>query len=158
VEAPFIRHADGSQRQGEMVKAGSGWELSIGPCDLSFLRVDHQTRLQFEETEVVIESPFVLRANGVVHHLDPGERADLGPFLHLYPDTLSSSSVDADGTLHLVFASGATLSVPPDPRYEAWQVNGPGTFLVVCVPGNSGDLAVWGVAPRQLSRPLSASG
>jgi hypothetical protein len=34
--------------------------------------------------------------------------------------------------------------VPPDLDYEAWQVRGPGNSLVVCVPGHSGDLAIWG--------------
>ena len=91
----------------------------------------------------MIESPFVLQIRGVDHHLDPGERAGLGPLLSLYPDALSAASVDADGALRLAFVSGASISVPSDARYEAWQVNGPGSFLVVCVPGNSGDLAIW---------------
>lgn len=60
MEPPFSRHSDGSERQGRTVNAGSGWDLVIHPCDLTFLRIDHQTRLQFEGTEVVIESPFVL--------------------------------------------------------------------------------------------------
>jgi hypothetical protein len=126
-----------------MVNAGSGWELGMTPCDLTFLRVDHQTRLQFEKTEVVIESPFLFTIGGVEYRLDPGERAGLGPLLSLYPDTLSSAVLDADATLRLGFASGAQIVVPPDRQYEAWQINGPGTYLVVCVPGTSGDLAVW---------------
>jgi len=51
--------------------------------------------------------------------------------------------VDADTTLLLAFADGTTITVRADPRYEAWQVNGPGDFLMVCVPGTSGELADW---------------
>lgn len=97
----------------------------------------------FEATEVVIESPFVLRRDGVEYTLDPGERANLGPLLALYPDSLSAATVDAASTLHLSFVSGATIFVPGDPQYEAWQVNGPGRRLVVCDPGTEGKLSVW---------------
>jgi hypothetical protein len=97
MEPPFIRHADGSERQGEMVKAAA-WELRINLCDLTFLRVDQQTRLQFEGTEIVIESPFVLRIGGVDHYLDPGERANLGPLLGLYPVTSPSGVRRREGT------------------------------------------------------------
>ena len=143
VEPPFIRHTAGSEHQGKTLRAGSGWELKIDPCELSFLRVDHQVRLQFKKTEIVIESPFILRIGGVDYHLDPGERRNLGPFLGLYPNTLVSASVDAQATLQLAFGDGATITVPADPQYETWQVNGPGNFLVVCVPGTSGDLSIW---------------
>ncbi len=52
------------------VEAGEDIRLRLAPCNLSFIRVDHQTRLQFEHTEVVIESPFVLE--GAIIHLIPG--------------------------------------------------------------------------------------
>jgi Family of unknown function (DUF6188) len=111
--------------------------------ELTFLRVDHQARLQFAEIEVVIESPFVLRTGEHEYHLDPGERRGLGPLLGVYPNTLTSASVDDRATLRLKFTDETMISVPADPQYEAWQVNGPGTFLVVCVPGASGELAIW---------------
>ncbi|MGA3221830.1 MAG: DUF6188 family protein [Acidimicrobiales bacterium] len=55
----------------------------------------------------------------------------------------SAASVDSAGTLSLRFTSGATIRVDQDPQYEAWQVNGPGNYLVVCTPGTTGDLAIW---------------
>jgi len=84
-----------------------------------------------------------VHADGVDHELDPERRGELGPLLAVYPNTLSSASVENDGTLRLGFTSGAHIVVPPHPMYEAWHVSGPGTRLIVCVPGNSGELAVW---------------
>ena len=49
--------------------------------ELTFLRVDHQVRLQCGEIEVVIESPFVLRTGEHEYHLEPEERRGLGPLL-----------------------------------------------------------------------------
>ncbi len=117
--------------------------LRIPKTDITFLRIDHQTRLQFEDTEVVIESPFTLQTPEVTYHLDPAKRGDLGPMLAAYPDTLEDATVDNRATLRLRFTSGASITVAQDLQYEAWQVNGPGGYLVVCTPGSDGTLAVW---------------
>jgi len=111
---------------------------------MTFIRIDHQTRLQFGDFEVVIESPFRVTAlDGSEYRLDPGVRTSLSPVLDLYPDALITATVDAEASLRLRLASGATLDVPADARFEAWQVNGPDGFLVVCTPGGH-RLAVWG--------------
>jgi hypothetical protein len=91
----------------------------------------------------VIGSNFVLTLGGTDHALDPEDRDQLGPLLGVYPDSLRSGRVDADGTLRLNFASGASIAVPSDPQYEAWNIVGPGSALIVCMPGTSGELAVW---------------
>ena len=91
----------------------------------------------------MIETAFSLTANGTEHTLDPGHREELGPFLALYPATLSSATVDADLTLRLSFASGAAITVPQHPRYESWHIVGPGSRLIVCPPAGAGTLAVW---------------
>jgi hypothetical protein len=44
---------------------------------------------------------------------------------------------------NLRFESGATFLVTSDPQSEGSQVNGHGTFLVVCAPERSGKLAIW---------------
>lgn len=133
--------SDGSRSEGRLTRADGSLDLALG--DVSFIRIDHQVRLQVGEAEIVIESPFTLRAEGTEYALDPGERGGLGPFLALWPDSLTMASAGSDGTLHLAFGKGATLIVPPDPHYEAWQIAGPGTALIVCVPGADGQLAVW---------------
>ena len=133
--------SDGSRSEGKVIRADGSLDLPLG--DVSFIRIDHQARLRVGQAEIVIESPFKLRAEGTEYALDPGERGGLGPFVALWPDRLTTASVGSDGTLFLTFGKGATLTVPPDPHYEAWQVAGPGTALIVCMPGTKGQLAVW---------------
>jgi hypothetical protein len=140
---PSIRESDGTERPGTTTNVPNGWDLEFPERELSFIRIDHQTRLQFGPTEVVIESSFTLRTSSHDVQLDPAERGGLGTVLDLYPTSLVSASIDASAALHLIFASGYSINVPPDPNYEAWQVNGPGTFLVVCMPGTSGQIAIW---------------
>lgn len=142
-EGPLIIRSDGSQSAGRTVRA-SDWTLTLAPAALTFVRIDHQTRLQFEEVEVIIENAFSLEIGANHYDLDPGDRAGLGPLLSLYPSTLESASLGDDGTLHLSFDNGRSISVPPHAVYEAWQVSGSSTALVVCTPGDSGTLAVWG--------------
>jgi hypothetical protein len=138
---PEIMRSDGSRSEGKVIRADGSLGLTLG--EVSFIRIDHQARLQVGEVEIVIESPFTLRAEGTEYALDPEERGGLGPFLALWPDELSTASAGSDGTLNLTFGKGAVLTVPPDPHYEAWQIAGPGTALIVCMPGTEGQLAVW---------------
>jgi hypothetical protein len=83
----------------------------------------------------VIESPFVLTVGRTDRPLDPAARDRLGPLLGIYPDSLRSGHVGPDSTLRLDFASGAAITVPSNPKYEAWSIVGPGNALVVCSPG-----------------------
>jgi hypothetical protein len=141
-QGPFVTRSDGSQSPGTTADPAD-WTLQLPPCDLTFIRVDHQARLQFDEVEVVIETEFRLCRGGRQFDLDPGDRAGLGPFLALYPAALTLASVDGDGTLRLAFDTGDSIAVPPHPAYEPWQIRGPGTALVVCSPGSPGTLSVW---------------
>jgi hypothetical protein len=139
---PSIIYSDGSRSEGRVVLAGEG-SLGLTLGDVDYIAINHQTRLQVGKVEIVIESLFTLRAEGSEYALDPAERGGLGPLLALYPDELTMASTGSDGTLHLTFGRGATVTVPPDPHYEAWQIFGPGTALIVCMPGTEGQLAVW---------------
>jgi hypothetical protein len=113
---------------------------------MTFVCVDHQTRLQFGDFEIAFESPFRVTApDGSEYSLDPGVRASLGPVLDLYPDALVTATAMPRRRLRLRFASGATLDVPADFDFEAWQVNGPDGFLV-CATG--GPDLVFGAVPK----------
>lgn len=144
--APEILRSDGTRLAGRMVQAGGRWTLTLAPCELTWIVIDHAVRLRFGDAVVAIENEFLLHALGDDHALDPGDRAGLGPLLALYPDTLTGGHVDRYGTLRLSLASGARIDVHSCPSYEAWQVEGPGDYLVVCIPGTEGALAVWGDA------------
>jgi hypothetical protein len=128
---------------------GDGWRFDFEEREITLIGVIYQTRLQFGPTEVVIESPFDLVVGETRHSRDPSERPKLGPLLAIYPDALVDAVATANGVLRLAFASGSTITVPPDPRYEAWSVVGRAGSLVVCTPG--GELAIWD-APGAQSR------
>lgn len=142
---PFIQLPDGSVTTGRVVPPQSDVLGPVVGHEMTFVRVDHQTRLQFNHFEIAIGSPFHLTtAGGGEFALDPRLRVGLGPLLELYPDVLEAATVDKDSSLRLRLAGGATIDVPADDQFEAWEVHGPDGFLVVCMPGGQG-LAVWNV-------------
>jgi hypothetical protein len=132
---PLIVRSDGSAEQGRS-RAPGDWTLTIAPRDLSWIRIDHQTRLQVEDVEIVIGGRFELRRGETAFQLDPAERDRLGPILALYPTRLVGATIDPDGTLSLVFDNGGVILVPPDNDYEPWHIAGLGTALVVCTPAS----------------------
>jgi hypothetical protein len=109
-----------------------GREFVLDEPALSFIRLDHQSRLQFGRTEVAIGSPFVLAVGESVYHLDPQRREALGPLAALFPGSLRWLWTSAEGELTAVFRNGARLTVAPDPVSKAWSVG-----TVYCVPGGS---------------------
>lgn len=139
---PSIRDADGSVRHGRNAAPAEVSVLEVEDRDLDFIRVDHEVRFHFGATQVVVGSSFTVVTDGVEHRLDPERRGELGPVLALYPDVLRELSVGGDGTLRVDLESGSIVTVPPDPHYEAWQVAGPGTRLVVSTAGGA-SVAVW---------------
>ena len=129
-------------RQGDRVPLHGDHVISVPEADLTCICVNHETRFRFGATEVVVASGFRLVVEDREYDLDPSDRGLLGPVLTLYPGTLVQALVAPGGTLTLRFASGARIEVPADQHYEAWQVNGPGSRLIVCEPGGK-NLSVW---------------
>jgi hypothetical protein len=78
-EPPVIRESDGTTRQGKTVVAGKDWHREVANEELTWVRIDHQTRLQFGDVEVVIESPFVVTLDSIDYPLDPEDRGGLEP-------------------------------------------------------------------------------
>lgn len=142
-DRPVIIQSDGRKVYGELVRSAGNRALTIEETDLTCIRIDHQVRLQFGKVEFVIGYLFVLTGGGGVHRLDPEVRIDLVPLLALYPASLSAAYVSERAALHLDFDSGATVVVPQDAQYEAWQVHYDRGLLLVCLPGTSGDMAEW---------------
>jgi hypothetical protein len=65
---------------------------------------------------------------------------ELGSLLDLHKAVVTSAEVVKDGHLRLDFANGDVLSVAPDDRYEAFEVNGQlppveRRFSLVALPG-----------------------
>ena len=61
-----------------------------------------------------------------------------------------SVRIDESGRLKVALDAKCTLTVWPDPDYEAWIIVGPDQEMLVCMPG--GELAEWdAVADEDLS-------
>lgn len=110
-----------------------GREFVLEDPSLSFIRIDHQSRLQFGRCEVVIASPFAVQMGGLAHHLHPHHTEGLGPLLALFPGTVRWLWTSTKGQLNAVFVHGATLTVPPHPVTTAWSVGS-----VYCLPTDPG--------------------
>ena len=112
------------------VMPDGGRRFHFAEPELSWIRISYQTTLRFGEAHLEIECPFTLKIGDTVHRLDPEDQQGLGPIIGIYPDSIVEAAMAPDGTLTASFAGGAQLTVPPDPDYEAWSVNG-----FFCMPG-----------------------
>jgi len=94
-----------------------------------------------DDHEITIETPFKVADESTQWSGEPLTAEAAGALLALNLREVTSARIAIDGTLALGFGP-ATLTVPPDAAYEAWQVRGPDGLLIVCSPG--GDyVAVW---------------
>jgi hypothetical protein len=115
------------------------------------MRVDHGFALVLVPPDDALPASVLLiggafsfqRANGDEHdYVDGYARELLGPALeHLFSQEVQAASTSAAGELTLSFVSGASLRVPPHPRFEAWSISGPDTPTLVSPPG--GGWPVW---------------
>ncbi len=79
--------------------------------------------------ELRLGVPFVIQqADGVARDADPDEPEQLAPLLTLVGRWLETLTVTADAELTVTFSDGTILTVRPDRRYEAWQVQGGGAL------------------------------
>lgn len=91
---------------------------------------------------MVLDRPFALITNGVEHWVNRDDSASVGELIKVCFDSLRSIAIDPSATLTMRFESGVEVVAASDPFGEAWQVRGPGDFLVVCT-GNPGVISVW---------------
>jgi hypothetical protein len=69
-----------------------------------------------------------------------GAKQELAPLLGAVGGRIGSSTVREDGTLAIGLDNGWRINVPPDPRFEAWEMRTP-TEQLVCQPG--GEVSAW---------------
>jgi hypothetical protein len=92
-------------------------------------------------TELQIAAPFTLRLpGGAARALDPVETQALAPVLALLRRRLTSLTVARSGELTAEFGEGMSITVPPDRRVDAWELQGGGTLegLVYRCPAGGG--------------------
>ena len=66
--------------------------------------------------------------SGAERRLDPADTETLAPLLGLMRRQVQSLTVSRGGELAVAFAGGTTLSVGPDRRLDAWEVQGGGAL------------------------------
>jgi hypothetical protein len=94
--------------------------------------------------DVRFGTPFTVRqADGLDRPADPDEPEQLAPLLTLVGRWMETLTVTADGELALAFSDGTVLSARPDPRYEAWQVQGGGALEGLAYVARPGGGAPW---------------
>lgn len=148
-ETPSIRSSDGQQRSG-ITEGGDGNETAVANDLIGHLigkqlvqfRMGYGVHLELgHDHEVTIETPFEVSDGGTRWAGEPLTAGAAGALLPLNLRELTLGRITPDGTLILGLGS-ATITVPPAPMYEAWQVRGPDGLLIVCSPG--GDyVATW---------------
>jgi hypothetical protein len=122
-----------------------------GEADVGFLigrtvqriGVSYQFELELPQDEdrvVIALTTFTYREPSGNDHVSDADsdRVGLGNTLALFGREITEASTDR-GSLRLRFDDESELSAPPLEAYESWQINGPGTALLVCMPG--GELA-----------------
>jgi hypothetical protein len=136
---------------GHLERTSNGYTIKIEGWKLDRCCVGYSLRLHFANgdpqqergSELLIGSRFIVHQsdghNERFHAESAPER--LGPVLGLLNRTVKSAEVATDGTLRILFSETGEIEVPPDPNFEAWQIDGP-DFFAVCVPGG-GNLATW---------------
>ena len=132
-------------QQDQVVEHGDHWVVPLEGKTVTRCLVDHAFGIELWErnstTTIRIEGDFVFQGYGGEHQLSPAYPTALGPALSTIGKAIVSARACKDGCLDVHFADGSTLSVKPDPEYEAWEIVGTGGLRVVCTPG--GSLSIW---------------
>jgi hypothetical protein len=75
--------------------------------------------------------------------------SSMSELLEMQGATIQSLNVDAMSNLALHTCNGWSVEIDPDPRYEAWELNGPGrNEKRVATPGG-GEPAIWTARPSR---------
>lgn len=127
-----------------LVEVDDRWLLPLAGQRVERLCVGFAVTLLFTGgAELRIEQPFVVTSSEGTETLvvPEGSPAGLGPAVELVRRDVAHAEAFKDGHLELSFGDGATLGVPADEGFEAWELVGPDGMRTVSLPG--GDLAVW---------------
>ena len=105
--------------------------------DRSSIRI--QTWSLDGSADVRVAGPFTLQlASGATRHIDPADTERLAPCLAMVGLGVRSVTVTRNGTLTVAFTDSSAISVPPDPRRPAWDVQGGGILEGMAYAGQPG--------------------
>ncbi|MEU1077227.1 MULTISPECIES: DUF6188 family protein [unclassified Streptomyces] len=127
----------------DVVELDDRWRFPLAGLTVTQVRVDHQLGLRLgEDAEINVETDAAMdhRDGGPTTPLVP-ERQEVAAALGLIGRAVTEVTALKDGRLLVEFDQGTRLTVAADADFEAWNITGPDTFRVVCMPG--GELAIW---------------
>ncbi len=126
-----------------LIEVGDGWELPVQGWQVTRcfvdpgafgLLVDGGTG---ETLHLYLEGLFTASESDALVSYGGGDAvpSDYAPLLALMGRTVARVYIARSGDLHIEFDDASTIHVPPDPDYEAWELDGLGRLMVICMPG-----------------------
>jgi hypothetical protein len=117
-----------------------GWEVTRCCVGIGFLLLMHGDD---GRGTLKVGTECTISGGGETVTVDPeDDPAAVGRFTVFLREQVTSATATDRGRLEVRFAKGASLTVEPDPDYEAWGIaTGSEGFRLVSMPG--GDLAIW---------------
>jgi invasion protein IalB len=89
--------------------------------------------------DIRLAAPFAVNlASGATRRIDPADTERLAPCLALVGLGVRSVTVTRTGTLTLAFSDGSSIAATPDPRRQAWDVQGGGILEGMAYAGEPG--------------------
>jgi len=131
----------------KLIEESDRWLIPIQGLIVTQCRIDYAFSIVLWESRefsfsIRIGGEFICRVNNQEHHLH-AERApmELSPAISVLHKPIETAVAKKDGFLELMFTSDIHIIVPPDPKYEAWELSGSKGLLMVCTAG--GNVSLW---------------
>lgn len=130
----------------DLVEGDDHWRLPVAGLAIEQCSFDFAVVLRLGSGaamwEIRIGQPFaVVAPDGTEQLVVPEEQAHVEAVLALLRQEVEEATASKDGHLVVRLVGGASVQVPPDEGYEAWEAAGPNGMQAIALPG--GDLAVW---------------
>jgi hypothetical protein len=129
------------------VASGADVEIRFPDATVTRVALDYAAVLLLignadESLEIYVEGCLELHRGDSCLRLDPQlQDARLGELFGLRRRGFVACVAGADGVLRVDLDGNVRVVVPPDPDYDAWDVNHRGHVQIVALPG--GELAIW---------------
>jgi hypothetical protein len=115
------------------------WQLTLIDGRITRLQMDYRLGLDLTDAEgtasLYIETPCLFYEGSSSYDLIPADTGSLGPALLLFNEGVVAVEVKPQGLLTVFLTNTRRLEVPPDSKFESWQLSLPGRFLLVGSPG-----------------------
>jgi len=126
-----------------LLEEDNHWTLKLIDGRVARIQIDFRLGIDLSDSEVkdvatlYIETEFSVKNDDSIVQINPENTATLSPILKFFNKEVEQIRIAKTGQLVLYFRDGQSIEVPPNKRYEAWQLGVPPNILLVCSPGGS---------------------